>query len=125
MPQAFSARALSAIGAVVLVFVVSLHAYGAPILVGGAMVTPGEPDPTGGVLYAGPGAAINGIPQAFAAAGFSGTLTTTVIKDDPSNPFAGIGDPDPTHHGLTFVYQLHNDATSVTSLGRMTNIDFS
>ena len=45
--------------------------------------------------------------------------------DDPSNPFAGIGDPNPANHGLTFVYKLHNDAVSLNSIGRMTNIDFS
>jgi len=70
-----------------------------------------------------------GAPVAFASAPgpgqFSGTLTTTVIRDDPSNPFAGIGDPNPANHGLTFVFQLHNDATSATSIGRMTNIDYS
>jgi hypothetical protein len=52
-------------------------------------------------------------------------LTTNVYQNDPSNPFAGIGDPDPAHHGLTFVFQLHNDATSTTSLERMTSVDFT
>jgi hypothetical protein len=52
-------------------------------------------------------------------------LTTTVILDDPSNPFANIGNPNPLLHGLTFVYQLHNDAVSFNPLGRMTNIDFT
>jgi hypothetical protein len=52
-------------------------------------------------------------------------LTTTVIRDDPSNPYANIGDANPFNHGLTFVWQLSNDLTSATSLGRMTNIDFS
>ena len=52
-------------------------------------------------------------------------MTTTVIQNDPTNPFAGIGDPNPANHGLTFVYQLHNDAISATSIERMTNIDFT
>src|SRR6185369_3311586 len=56
---------------------------------------------------------------------YSGVLTTTVIRNDPSNPNSNPGDPDITHHGLTFVFELHNDATSLASLARMTNIDFS
>ena len=58
-------------------------------------------------------------------AGFTGTLTCNVYKDDPSNPFAGIGDPNPTHHGLTFTYTLHNNAGSNTSLERLVTTDFS
>jgi hypothetical protein len=85
------------------------------------MLAPAEPDPTGGVVVfsetlpfstGGPG-------------GFSGTLTSTVIRDDPSNPFANIGNPNPLLHGLTFVYQLTNNAASATSLSRMTDADFS
>jgi hypothetical protein len=100
-----------------------LRVQGAPLLVGGAFVTPGEPDPTGGILQSG-----SGIPNAFSAggpAGFSGTLTCNVYKDDPSNPFAGIGDPNPLHHGLTFTYTLHSNAGSVTSLERLVTTDFS
>jgi hypothetical protein len=52
-------------------------------------------------------------------------LTTNVYQNDPSNPFAGIGNPDPAQHGLTFVFQLHNDATSTTSLERLTSVDFN
>jgi len=118
---AFRARALSFIGAIVAL-AVSFPALGVVIPIGGAILAPAEPDPTGGVLYEPPTVA------PFAGGGpapFSGTLTTSVIKDDPSNPFAGIGDPNPTHHGLTFVYELKNNATSTTSLGRMTNLDFT
>src|SRR5262245_54825720 len=97
-------------------------AHGAPILAGGALLTPPEPDPTGGVVV---GSTVQPFVTPPGVGQFSGILTTTVYQDDPSNPFAGIGDPDPTHHGLTFVFQLHNDATSTTSLGRMTSVDFT
>src|SRR5262249_37426331 len=115
------ARSLSC--AALLLFAIVARVQAAPIAPGGAFFTPPEPDPTGGVIVDG------GVPVPFASAPgagqFSGTLTTTVIRDDPSNPFAGIGDPNPANHGLTFVYQLHNDAVSSTSIGRMTNIDYS
>ena len=97
-------------------------AHGAFLAVGGAMLTPAEPDPTGGVV-------VGFLSQPFATAPgpgqFSGTLTTTVIKDDPSNPYANIGNSDPSTHGLTFVYQLHNDAVSFNPLARITSVDFT
>src|SRR5262245_49746018 len=121
MRDLFGARALLSAG--VLSLLACLRSQGAPLVVGGALLTPAEPDPTGGVVVGG------GVPVPFASAPgpgqFSGTLTTTVIRDDPSNPFAGIGDPDPANHGLTFVFQIHNDATSLTPIGRLTNIDYS
>src|SRR4051812_18970855 len=96
-----------------LILALCLSAQGALLVPGGAFVTPPEPDPAGGIFLPGSGAAI-----AFAAGGptgFTGTLTADVIQDDPSNPFAGIGDPNPLHHGLTFVYTLKNNATSNTA----------
>src|SRR4051812_45415842 len=95
---------------------------GAPILIGGAMLTPPEPDPVGGVLV---GSTVQPFVTPPGVGQFSGVLTTLVYLNDPSNPFAGIGDPNPLNHGLTFVFQLHNDATSTTSIGRMTTVDFT
>jgi hypothetical protein len=101
------------IAAVGFVVCIALRASAAPILPGGILLTPGEPDPTGGVVVAG-GAAV-----AFSSppgpGHFSGTLTSTVIAGDPSNPLGG----------LTFTYRLHNDATSLNSIGRMTDLDYS
>jgi hypothetical protein len=68
----------------------------------------GEPDPTGGVVIAG------GVPVPFIAKTFSGTLTSTVIEGDPSNPYGG----------LTFTYQFTNDAKSPNSINRLTVQDF-
>src|SRR6185436_11355390 len=121
MPHAFRARALSAIGAFFLLLTCA-RSFAAPLAPGGAMLAPPEPDPFLGV-------AIASTFQPFATppgpGAFSGSLITTVIRDDPSNPFANVGNPNPALHGLTFVYELHNNATSLTALGRMTNIDFS
>ena len=119
-----NARAVCAIGAALFLgCYMEVEVQAAPLLPGGALLTPAEPDPIGGVVVGG------GVPQIFSSGPgvghYSGELTTTVIKDDPSNPFANIGDPNPLNHGLTFVYQIHNDATSATSLERMTNLDFS
>jgi hypothetical protein len=97
-------------------------AHGALLPVNGAILTPAEPDPTGGLL-------VGSLTQPFVTppgvGQFSGVLTTKVYQNDPSNPFAGIGDPDPAHHGLTFVFQLQNDAVSTTSLERMTSVDWT
>src|SRR5215510_156991 len=62
---------------------------------------PGEPDPVGGVVVGG------GVPVPFAAVGFSGTLTSTVLSGDASNPF-GPG-------ALTFTYRLVNSPGSADS----------
>jgi hypothetical protein len=86
------------------------------------MLTPAEPDPFLGVVV---GSTVQPFATAPGPGQFLGTLTTTVILDDPSNPFANIGNANPLLHGLTFVYQLHNDASSVNPLARMTNIDFT
>ena len=70
---------------------------------------PGEPDPTGGVVVA-------STTTAFSAPGaFSGKLKTEVISGDPSNSLGG----------LTFTYELSNDASSSNSIGRMTVVNFS
>jgi hypothetical protein len=90
------------------------RSFALPLLPNGNIVAPAEPDPTGGVVQAG-----TGVAQPFASpAGpgqFSGTLTTTVIAGDPSNLLGG----------LTFTYRLTNDAVSLASLERMTNLNFT
>ena len=88
-------------------------AQAAPLVPSAVVTTPvpSEPDPTGGVVQAG-----TGLPVIFssAAPNFSGTLTTTVIAGDPSNSLGG----------LTFTYQITNDAVSATSLARLTANNF-
>jgi hypothetical protein len=60
--------------------------------------------PVGGVAVAG------GAPLAFSSATFAGTLTTTVISGDTSNPYGG----------LTFTYLLTNDLASTHAIERLT-----
>jgi hypothetical protein len=88
--------------------------YAAAIVAGQTIAAPGEADPTGGVVQAGTGIAVP-----FASppgpGSFSGTLTTKVIAGDPSNALGG----------LTFTYQLTNDANSLAALERLTNINFT
>ena len=48
-PLSFRARLLAAIGMVIALVVI--RAQAAPILPGGAILTPPEPDPTGGVKH--------------------------------------------------------------------------
>jgi hypothetical protein len=100
--------------ATVLASAVAAAVHAAPITPGQTIFPPAEPDPTGGVVQAGTGVAVP-----FASSGgpgaFTGTLTTTVIAGDPSNPLGG----------LTFTYRLTDDATSLSALERMTNLDFT
>lgn len=64
---------------------------------------PAEADPVGGnTLFT--------LTVPFVAASFSGTLTSTVIENDSSNPYGG----------LTFTYLLTNDITSNHPIGRVT-----
>ena len=118
--KTIKSAALIALAGAVLAFVSAAH--GAPLLVGGAFLTPAEPDPFLGAVV---GFTVQPFATVPGPGQFSGTLTTTVILDDPSNPFANVGNPDPLLHGLTFVYQLHNNAVSFNPLARMTNIDFT
>jgi hypothetical protein len=87
----------------------ALAVHAAPLAPGASIPAPAEPDPTGGVPVAG------GLPVAFASANYTGTLTSTVIAGDPSNPLGG----------LTFTYLLTNDASSLNSLERMTISSFA
>ena len=64
-----------------------------------------ELDPIGGVVVASTG------PLPFATAGYSGTLDSTAILGDPSNPF-GPG-------FLTFTYPLTNNAVSGGEIDRL------
>jgi hypothetical protein len=50
------------------------------------------------------------------AATFSGSLTSTVLSGDSTNPFPG---------GLTFIYQLSNDETSPHAIHRFTVSNFT
>lgn len=77
----------------------------------GSMLNPGdtayavgEAEPVGGAVVAGP------LVLNFGAGQYSGTLISTVISGDTSN----------TLGGLTFVYELINDAKSIDSIGRLT-----
>lgn len=75
-----------------------------------AVVTPGqtavavnENKPVGG-------STVTSAVQPFATANYTGLLTSTVISGDTSNPYGG----------LTFVYQISNDAGSANAITRLT-----
>lgn len=74
-----------------------------------SVLSTGAAVPVGGVTLVG------GSPIAFTAATFSGTLTSSVISGDTSNPYGG----------LTFTYLLSNDAASAHAIGRLTINDFA
>lgn len=89
----------------VIISGVSQTAWAVPLVPGMEdVLAVGEPDPTGGVVVAG------GVPVPFVALTFTGTLTSTVIAGDPSNPYGG----------LTFTYQISNDPGSPNAINRLT-----
>jgi len=84
-------------------------ALAAPLPIGGTIVAPGEPDPVGGVVIATTG------PLPIVAVDFTGTLTSSVIAGDVSNPLGG----------LTFTYLLTNNLQSREAIGRLTVSSFA
>ncbi len=83
-------------------------ALAVPLFPGATAFAVGEPDPIGGIVVAG------GVPVPFATAQYSGTLTSTVLAGDASNPYGG----------LTFTYLLTNDAVSSGEIERLTINDY-
>ena len=81
----------------------TLSAHAAPITAGQTISAPGEADPTGGTIISNSG---NPLVSPFTGGSgpfaISGTLISKVIQNDPSN----------TLGGLTFTFQLTNDAGS-------------
>lgn len=75
-----------------------------PVMPGLSMLAAAEPDPLGGVVVAGP------MVSPLMGTAFSAILTSTVLRDDASNPFGG----------LTFVYELANQQTSSDPIWRFT-----
>jgi hypothetical protein len=75
---------------------------------GSAILAPGTAGPSGGTII------YNSGPLPITAATFTGTLTSTVIQGDTTNP-----------GGLTFTYLLTNDSTSIHQMGRLTINDFT
>src|SRR5690348_14696484 len=65
----------------VLLVTIASQASAALMAPGGNLLASPEPDPTGGVVVGSTG------PLPFATANYSGTLDSTVIVGDPSNPF--------------------------------------
>lgn len=67
-----------------------------------------ENNPVGGTV-------LSSLPATFATANYTGTLTSTVIQGDTSNPYGG----------LTFTYQLTNDVPSLNAIQRIIIPGFS
>ena len=81
-----------------------------PITAGQSITAVGENQPVGGTLVGGTGTALG-----FTSATFSGTLTSSVITGDTSNPYGG----------LTFTYLLSNDSISPDAIERITVNSFA
>jgi len=89
---------------VVCTGLIASQAWAIPMLPSQVASAAAEPDPLGGIVVAGT------LVSPMTGIAFAGTLTSTVIAGDVSNPFGG----------LTFVYQVANDAGSVDAIGRVT-----
>ena len=83
--------------------------WAVPLLANQTVLAAAEPDPVGGVVVAGP------LLSTFAGAAFGGTLVSTVIAGDASNPLGG----------LTFTYQILGDSRSTNAIGRITIKDYT
>ena len=97
------------IGVVACVVLIATQAWAIPIVPGQTAIAVAEPDPVGGVVVAGP------LVSPMNGAAFTGTLTSTVIQNDASNPWGG----------LTFIYQVANNANSLDAIGRLTVTDYN
>jgi hypothetical protein len=78
--------------------------FAAPLLPGTSANAAAEVEPLGGATVAGP------MVSPLAGAAFTATITSTVISGDTANPYGG----------LTFVYVVTNNDTSVDAIGRTT-----
>ncbi|MDP1661625.1 MAG: hypothetical protein Q8L55_06880 [Phycisphaerales bacterium] len=96
------------------VLAVSSAAFASPVIPGQTDLpaSPEAPDGVAGVLVGAPLVSpfndVNGF--------FSGTVTSRVYTNDPTNPYGLTG--------LTFVYEVSSNATSINSLGRFTALGF-
>ncbi len=78
----------------------------------------------GGLLFPAPAASLpggivvaGGVPQLFSSPTYSGSLTSTVLASDPTNPFGS--------NDLTFTYLLQNVAGSPGEIDRLTIASFA
>jgi hypothetical protein len=100
--------------AISTVLAVSAAALASPVIPGQTDLpaSPEFPDGLVGVLVGGPLVSnfvdVNGF--------YSGSVTSRVYTADPTNPFG--------MNAYTFVYEIHNNAVSVNSLGRFTALGF-
>jgi hypothetical protein len=97
-------RSAFRIGIVACVVLIASQAWAIPIVPGQTAIAVAEPDPVGGLVVAGP------LVSPMIGVAFTGTLTSTVIQGDATNPFGG----------LTFIYQVANSPLSVDAIGRFT-----
>ncbi len=81
-----------------------------PISAGQSINAVGENEPVGGTVLGG-----TGVPLSFSSPTFSGTLASSVISGDTSNPYGG----------LTFTYLLSNDSVSPDQMERITINSFA
>jgi hypothetical protein len=94
--------------AVAAVLLCTTVVHAAPLGVGATLYpAPAGAGPEGGQLQAG-----TGVTVPFASANFNGTLTSSVIAGDSTNPY-GPG-------ALTFTYLLNSDVASVNQIERLT-----
>ncbi len=99
-----------------LMFAFCLSAGAAPLLTGSTLIASGETDPSGGTLTQIATESV-GFTGGSGSSLESGTLTSSVYKNDASNPLGG----------LTFTFQITNKTTpsSLTDVTGLTTTDFT
>lgn len=102
----YRSRSLAIVG----FFAAASSAWAATLAPGNTLYpAPAGPDPAGVDLLVVGG----GVPVAFATATYSGTLNTSVLSGDSTNPFGP--------NALTFTFLLSSDAGSVNVIERLTS----
>jgi hypothetical protein len=108
---------LLVIAAFVLAGIAFPTASNAAILPVGGQLSPTTTPPLAEVTPVPSGNELASLAAPYAGIGFSGTLTSKVFSNDPTNPFGATG--------LTFTYELSNAASSVHVLHRLSASNFT
>jgi hypothetical protein len=107
--KTFVSRSLVCLGSATCVFALSTFSSSAVPLVPGSSVAPVfEAEPVGGVQ-------LNQVVANYAGLDIQGTVTSTVISGDTSNPFGG----------LTFTYEIVANISSIEGVNRFTVGNFA
>lgn len=101
-------KKMTSLAVVALLAGVASSAWASPLLPGAAILAPSAPGTSGVTIVGSTG------PVVITSPTFSGTVSSTVLKNDPSNPNGS------SSNFLTFTYLIQNNAGSLDAMERLT-----